>query len=97
MPFDFIGRVSQANTLKESLDISTQRTRAIADRVARATALQQGFSLPDTPTTVGSNETGPVDIEAEMVSLADEQIRYETTARLLAKAYQTMRSSIKAG
>jgi flagellar basal body rod protein FlgB len=95
MPFDFIGRVSQANQLKESLDVSTQRTRAIADRVARATALQQGFALPDTPTTIGSNETGPVDIEAEMVSLADEQIRYEATARLLAKAYQTMRTAIK--
>lgn len=95
MPFDFIGRVSQANQLKESLDISTQRTRSIADRVARATALQQGFSLPDTPTSPGSIESGPVDIEAEMVSLADEQIRYEATARLLAKAYQTMRSAIK--
>jgi len=95
MAFDFVGRVSQANELKQSLDISTQRTRAIADRVARATALQQGFSLPDTPNGVGSSESGPIDIEAEMVSLADEQIRYEATAKLLAKTYEKMRAALK--
>jgi hypothetical protein len=75
MSFDFVGRVSKADELKQSLDISVQRTRSIADRVARATALQQGFTLPDTPTTPGSAESGPIDIEAEMVSLADEQLR----------------------
>lgn len=96
MPFDIIGRVSQANKMKESLDLSVQRTRQIADRVARATALQQGFSLPDTPTAPGSNESGPIDIEAEMVSLADEQLRYEATSRLLAKTYENMRAAFKA-
>lgn len=95
MSFDIVGRVTMANQLKESLDISTQRTRQIADRVARATAMQQGFALPDTPTSPGSTGTGPVDIEAEMVSLADEQLRYEATAKLLAKAYQNMRAAVK--
>lgn len=95
MPFDFIGRVSRANDLKQSLDISTQRTRQIADRVARATALQQGFALPDTNDAPGSTEAGPVDIEAEMVSLADEQLRYEATAKLLQKTYEQMRSALK--
>lgn len=95
MSFDLIGRVTQAEKLKQSLDISTQRTRSIADRVARATALQQGFALPDTASGPGSNQTGPVDIEAEMVSLADEQLRYEATAKLLAKAYQNMRAAVK--
>lgn len=95
MSFDFIGRVSRANDLKESLNVSTQRTRQIADRVARATALQQGFSLPDPNAAPGSTESGPVDIEAEMVSLADEQLRYEATAKLLAKTYENMRASLK--
>ena len=95
MSFDLVGRVSQANQLKESLDLSVQRTRQIADRVARATALQQGFSLPDTPTAPGSTESGPIDIEAEMVSLADEQLRYEATAKLLAKTYEHMRAALK--
>jgi flagellar basal body rod protein FlgB len=95
MPFDVVGRVSNANQLKESLDLSVQRTRQIADRVARATAAQQGFSLPDTPTAPGSAESGPIDIEAEMVSLADEQIRYEATSKLLAKTYEYMRAAVK--
>ncbi|MCX5760583.1 MAG: hypothetical protein NTW72_03605 [Gemmatimonadetes bacterium] len=95
MSFDLIGRVTQAEKLKQSLDISTQRTRSIADRVARATALQQGFALPDTSSGPGSNETGPVDIEAEMVSLADEQLRYEAAARLLAKTYASLRLALK--
>jgi len=97
MSFDLVGRTSQANQLKQSLDISVQRTRQIADRVARATALQQGFALPDTPTVPGSTENGPIDIEAEMVSLADEQVRYEATTKLLQQTYANMRASLKAG
>lgn len=95
MSFDFVGRVSQVDQMKQSLDVSVQRTRSIADRVARATALQQGFALPDTPTSPGSSGDGPVDIEAEMVSLADEQLRYEATTKLLQRAYANMRAALK--
>ncbi len=96
MPFDMLGRISQTTQMKQSLDLSVQRTRQIADRVARATALQQGFALPDTPTAPGSSESGPIDIEAEMVSLADEQLRFEATSKLLQKTYEQMRSAFKA-
>ncbi len=95
--FGFIGRVSSANTLKDALDVSSQRTRVVADRVARA-SLQQpngGFALPQVGAPAGSPEEGPIDLEAEMVSLADEQLRYEATARLLQKAYQNIRTSIR--
>jgi flagellar basal body rod protein FlgB len=36
-----------------------------------------------------------VDIEREMVSLADEQLRYEAATSLLTKVYQQVRSSIR--
>jgi hypothetical protein len=97
MPFGFIGRVSSASQLRESLDVSSQRTRVIADRVARA-SLQQpngGFALPAASAPAGSAEQGPIDLEAEMVSLADEQLRYEATAKLLQKAYQGIRNSLR--
>ena len=97
MPFGFIGRVSSASHLKEALDVSSQRTRVIADRVAKA-SLQQpngGFALPQENAPAGSPEQGPIDLEAEMVSLADEQLRYEATAKLLQKAYQNIRTSIR--
>jgi flagellar basal body rod protein FlgB len=96
MLFGFIDRVSSAASLKDGLDVSTQRTRMIADRVAKA-SLQRpdAFALPTPGAKPGSPEVGGVDLEAEMVSLADEQLRYETTARLLEKTYTRIRSAIK--
>src|SRR6476620_11253331 len=50
MPIGFIGRVSQASVLKQALDAGSQRTRAIADRVAAATIPGarpgDGFAVP---------------------------------------------------
>jgi hypothetical protein len=96
MLYGFFGRVSAANQLREGLDIGSQRTRLIADRVAKA-SLQgaDGFALPTEQAAPGSALEGPVDLEAEMVSLADEQLRFEATARLLQKAYQQIRSAMK--
>jgi flagellar basal body rod protein FlgB len=36
-----------------------------------------------------------VNLEAEMTNLADEQLRYETAAKLLEKTYASLRMSIK--
>lgn len=86
-----------ADPLKDSLDISTQRTKTIADRVARATLnAQNGFSMPGTTaeaTAAGQGEQ--IDLEAEMVNLADEQLHFEATAKLLSKAYEQLRLSIR--
>ena len=101
MPIGFIGRVSQANTLKQALDAGSQRTQAIANRVAGATLPGarpgDGFAVPAPGAQPGSAGAGQVDVEGEMVSLADEQIRYEATATLLQKAYQQIRTSIHNG
>jgi flagellar basal body rod protein FlgB len=37
-----------------------------------------------------------VDIEAEMTSLADEQLRFEAAAKLLEKTYANLRAAFKA-
>lgn len=95
MLYGFIGRVSQAGALKEALDVGSQRTRLIAGRVAQASVGGTGFALPAEGQAPGSTETGPVNLEAEMVSLADEQIRFEATARLLQRTYQSLRTSIR--
>ena len=76
--------------------MGTQRTRLIADRVARATlGNSDGFAIPGAAAEPGSPGAGPVDVEAEMVSLADEQIRFEATAKLLTGAYEKLRLSIR--
>lgn len=92
MLFGFIGRVSDAPSLKDSLDTSSQRVRAIAQRVAAASvAGQQGFGLPE-----GADGSSPTaNLEAEMVSLADEQLRYDAAAKLLEKAYLRIRVSMR--
>lgn len=93
MLFGFIGRISSANQLKENLDLSSQRTRATAQRVAGATLQSQtGFAMPQ-----GEVVSRPeaVNLEAEMTSLADEQLRYEATAKLLEKTYQQIRVSMR--
>jgi flagellar basal body rod protein FlgB len=97
----FIGRVTSANQLKDALDVGSARVRAIADRVSKASLQNQdGFALPAIPAP-GQNAAGAaseasgVDLETEMTNLADAQLRYEATAKLLAKAYEQVRTSIK--
>ena len=92
MLFGFFGRVSAAPQMRDALDASSQRVKGIAQRVSGATLQNQsGFTLPD-GTTAPSEA---VNLEAEMTSLADEQLRYETTAKLLEKTYARLRLSIR--
>jgi flagellar basal body rod protein FlgB len=98
MLFGFINRVSSAASLREGLDASSARARGIADRVAKASMQNaDGFALAATTaeSAQGAQPGPPVDLEAEMVSLADEQLRYEATAKLLEKTYQKLRMSIR--
>ena len=98
MPFGFVNRVSAAGSLRASLDVSAARTRAIADRVSKASlANGDGFAMAATTaeSANGADPGPPVDLEAEMVSLADEQLRYEATAKMLQGAYQKLRLSIR--
>jgi flagellar basal body rod protein FlgB len=95
MPIDFIGRTTDVTQLKASLDASAARSRTIADRVSRASLQPQGFSLPAGDSKASGGQEAPIDVEAEMVNLADEQLRFATTARLLQKAYSGMHASLQ--
>ncbi len=95
MPIDFIGRSTLASQLKASLDASAQRSRTIADRVSRASLQPQGFSLPTGDGKTPAGQEAPIDVETEMVNLADEQLRYATTARLLQKTYAGLHESLQ--
>ena len=96
MLYGFFGRVTQSDNLRESLNASSQRSRLIADRVSKATLLAgDGFAMPEAGQEPGTLQEGPVDLEAEMVSLADEQLFFEASTRLLQKAYEQVRSSLR--
>jgi flagellar basal body rod protein FlgB len=97
MLFGLIDRTTSAASLKTSLDKSVERSRGIADRVSKATLQNgDGFALEakagSAPTTAN-----PVNVEDEMVALADEQLRFLATTRLLEKTYQSLRTAIKGG
>lgn len=96
MLLGILSRATNANDLKDALDLSAQRTRAIAGRVAQASVNNQnGFALPIDPATGKPAAGSDVDLEAEMTSLADEQVRYDATEKLLEKTYAQLRTSIQ--
>ena len=95
MLFGFIDRSTSASSLKTALDRSVERSRGIADRVAKASLQNSdGFSLEANGKAANSN-ANPVNVEDEMVALADEQIRFLATSRLLEKTYASLRGAIK--
>jgi flagellar basal body rod protein FlgB len=89
-----MGTGSTVSELKRGLDYSTQNVRHIAHRVANA-ASEPAPDFESVLREAQGEET--VDMEREMVSLAEEQIRYEATTKLLSKLYQQIRSSVREG
>ena len=87
-----IGSGTAAEQLKEGLTASTTAVRGIAHRVANAGTPDFAQALQDAQATGEGNQ---VELEREMVALADEQLRYEATASLLQKVYQQVRSAIR--
>ena len=95
MLFGFIDRVTSASSLKTALDRSVERSRGIADRVSKATLQNSdGFSLEANGKTPAQN-ANPINVEEEMTALADEQLRFLATSRLLEKTYASLRGAIK--
>lgn len=88
-----VGSDSTVAQLKEGLDASSRAVRGIAHRVANAGSPDFAEALQDAQ---AAGERG-VDLEQEMVALADEQLRYEATASLLQKMYQQIRASMREG
>ena len=93
MLFGFVDRVSSAGALKEMLDTSAARQKVIASRVSQASLRGDGFAVSLAHAT---DESGaPIDVEQEMVQLADVQIRFDTAAKLLEKTYASLRLAMK--
>jgi flagellar basal body rod protein FlgB len=90
-----LGSTSSVSELKAGLDRSTQAVREIAHRVANASSGPDGGFASALENAGGTAPGSGVDLEQEMVALADEQLRYEAASRLLEKVYQQIRSSVR--
>ena len=95
MLFGLIDRASAASPLKAGLDRSAERVRGLADRVTKATLNNgDGFALAANGGSPAAN-ANPVNVEDEMTALADENLRFLATSRLLEKTYAQLRTAIK--
>jgi hypothetical protein len=92
---DVIGRTTQAAALKNSLDGISRRVRGIADRVANGVQGGGEFAAALNGADHADAASEPIDVEAEMSRLADEQLRFDATARLLEKTYASLRASLR--
>lgn len=90
------GTGTQTADLKAGLAQSTSAVRQIAHRVANASSGADG-GFASALDAAGNPQGEAIDLETEMVALADEQLRFETTARLLEKVYQQIRMSVRGG
>ncbi len=88
-----IGQGTAVSQLKAGLDASSRAVRGIAHRVANAGNATFESALEEAD--AAGSETEPVDLEVEMVKLADETLRFEIAGALLEKLYQQIRSSIR--
>ena len=96
MLFGFIDRTTNAGSLRQSLEASAERMRGIQHRVANAsTGNADGFALPDGTVARQATANEPVDVEQEMVALADESIRYAAAAKMLERTYASLRTAIR--
>jgi flagellar basal body rod protein FlgB len=91
-----IGEGSVTSILKAGLGQSTRRLEGIYQRIANAAT--PGYE--DVPGYTPDGEPGrpgPVDLETEMVALADEHLRFDAGARLLRMNYDMIRSTMRQG
>lgn len=86
------GAESMAGRIKTQMDESAQKHREIAHRVANATTLGGGTFEG---ALAQANGQAPVDLERDMVELADTQLRFEAATSLLRKTYDQVRVSFR--
>ena len=77
--------------LRDELDLSMERSRQIGSRVANAS---NGATASFQSSLDAATAAEEVDLEVEMVKLADEQLRYEAMTQLLQKVYGQIRTAI---
>lgn len=89
-----IGTGSTVDRVRQGLDASMDRSRTIAHRVANASNGREA-TFEATLERAEGREGDPVDLETEMVHLADEQLRYDAMSRVLRDLYGQVRSSMR--
>lgn len=89
------GSSSVSSLLRGGLEEASATQRGIGQRVSDALQVSTSTSFADaTEAQLAKARQAEADIQREMASLADTQIRYEADAQLLREAYQRLRTAI---
>lgn len=90
------GTGSVSGMLKGGLEETSATHRAIAQRVANVlgTSTSTDFASALQARTA-QGKLDAADLERDMASLADTQLRYEADAKLLQAAYQRLRTAMR--
>jgi flagellar basal body rod protein FlgB len=86
------GQGTPTNDLRGALEELSATHRTIATRIADATPSSANSGFADQ--LKGSMKNNEADLTRNMASLADNEMRYETTAKLLQKSYADLRTAI---
>ena len=90
------GNGTLTSMLRGGLEETSATHRAIAGRVANALDASTQTQFSDALQAKHANQQiRQVDLERDMASLADTQLRYEADAKLLQEAYARLRAALK--
>jgi flagellar basal body rod protein FlgB len=89
------GTATLPSLLRGGLEEASATQRGIGRRVADAIAASTTTGFADaSQAAMAKAKQAEADIQREMASLADTQLRYEADAQLLREAYQRLRTAI---
>lgn len=90
------GNGSVTSMLRGGLEETSATHRTIAQRVSNALSSSTSTDFATALDAKAAQQRGAeIDLEGEMASLADTQLRYEADARLLTEAYARLRTAIR--
>ena len=90
------GPTTLSSMLRGGLEETSATHRTIAQRVANALDVSTSADFASAlEAQRGNQKLNEADLERDMASLADTQIRYEADAKLLQGAYSRLRDTMK--
>jgi flagellar basal body rod protein FlgB len=81
--------------LRGALEEQMATQRVIAQRITQATQASSGQSFGDQLSAKLAGQQPAVDLNQEMAALADTNLRYEATAKMLQGAYNKLRTAFR--
>jgi hypothetical protein len=89
------GAHTEVSMLRGGLEEAGATQRGIAGRVAQATEASATGDFAGELGKAGRKRLSDIDLQQEMAALADTQLRYEASAKLLQEAYGRIRTAIR--